>query len=124
MTDAPRGYALGLLRDVEPDEEIAEYMERIEATMAPYGGRFLVHGGRLVGCEGEWDGDVVLLEFPDLAGARAWYDSPEYQAILPLRTGHATSKVALVEGVPDGHRAADKVPLLFPDRHGSGGRAD
>jgi uncharacterized protein (DUF1330 family) len=106
---APRGYAIGYLRNVEFGPEIAEYLKRIEATMAPYGGRFLVHGGQLVGREGTWDGDIVVLEFPDLAGAQEWYASPDYQAILPLRTAHATSMVALVEGVPDDYRATDKI---------------
>lgn len=114
-----RAYAIGLLENVEAGPEIAEYIERIEATMTPYGGRFLVHGGRLVGREGTWSGDIVLLEFPDLAGAQEWYESPDYQAILPLRTEHSTSRVALVEGVPDGYHAADKIRQLFPHRDAS-----
>lgn len=111
---APRAYVIGYLEDVEVGPEIAEYLERIEATMVLYGGRFLVHGGQLVGLEGTWDGDIVLLEFPDLASAQEWYKSPDYQAILPLRTERSTSMVALVDGVPDGHRAVEKIPQLFP----------
>ncbi|MEU2419964.1 DUF1330 domain-containing protein [Streptomyces sp. NPDC007851] len=111
---APRGYVVGYLRNVDVGPEIAEYIERIEATMEPYGGRFLVHGGRRIEHEGTWNGDVVILEFPDVDSAQEWYESPDYQAILPLRTEHATSMVALVEGVPDGYRASDKIPQLFP----------
>ncbi|MEU2772175.1 DUF1330 domain-containing protein [Streptomyces sp. NPDC007162] len=111
---APRGYVVGYLQDVDLGPEIAEYIERIEATMAPYGGRFLVHGGRLVEHEGTWNGDIVILEFPDPARAQEWYESPDYQAILPLRTEHATSMVALVAGVPDDYRASGKIPQLFP----------
>lgn len=113
----PRAYVIAYLRDVEVGPEIAEYIERIGATMAPYGGRFLVHGGQLVALEGTWDGDVVMLEFPDLASAQEWFESPDYQAILPLRTEHSTSMVALVEGVPDGYRAVDKIPQLFPHQN-------
>lgn len=113
---APRAYAIGYLEDVEVGPEIVDYIARIEATMAPYGGRFLVHGGQLLGREGTWGGDVVILEFPDLARAEEWYESPGYQAILPLRTEHSTSMVALVEGVPEGYRAADKIGRLFPHR--------
>ncbi|MFB7898135.1 DUF1330 domain-containing protein [Streptomyces xiamenensis] len=111
---APRAYVIAYLKDVEAGPEITEYIQRIEATMALYGGRYLVHGGQLVGHEGTWDGDIVMLEFPDLASAQEWYKSPDYQAILPLRTEHSTSMVALVEGVPDGHRAIDKIPQMFP----------
>ncbi|MFE0700923.1 DUF1330 domain-containing protein [Streptomyces sp. NPDC058872] len=113
---APRAYVIGYLKDVELGPEIAEYIERIEATMTPYGGRFLVHGGQLVVHEGAWDGDIVMLEFPDVASAQEWYESPDYQAILPLRTAHSTSMVALVEGVHDGYRAVDKVSQLFPQQ--------
>ncbi|MGW2277966.1 DUF1330 domain-containing protein [Streptomyces sp. NPDC001770] len=116
MTAPPRGYAIGYLRNVELGPDIAEYIERIEGTMAPYGGRFLVHGGRLVAHEGEWDGDLVVLEFPDTAAAQEWYESPAYQAILPLRTEHATSMVAVVEGVGDDYRAAGKIRQLFPSQ--------
>ncbi|MFI6764151.1 DUF1330 domain-containing protein [Streptomyces sp. NPDC050355] len=118
---ARRAYEIAYLQDVEVGPEIAEYIERIEATMAPYGGRFLVHGGRLVGLEGTWDGDIVMLEFPDMAGAQEWYASPDYQATLPLRTRRSTSIVALVEGVPDGYRAVDKIAQLFPQEDAVGG---
>lgn len=114
----PRAYVIGYLRDVELGPEIAEYIERIDATMAPYGGRFLIHGGPLTPLEGDWDGDLVLLEFPDSASARRWYDSPDYQAILPLRTERATSLAALVEGVREGYSAAEKLSQLFPQRGG------
>ncbi|MFG2289265.1 DUF1330 domain-containing protein [Streptomyces sp. NPDC048595] len=70
------------MKDVEVGPEIAEYIEQIESTMAPYGGRFLVHGGQLVGHEGTWDGDIVMPEFPDLTSAQEWYKSPDHQAIL------------------------------------------
>jgi uncharacterized protein (DUF1330 family) len=120
---APRGYVVGYMQDVELGPEIEEYMALIDATMTPYGGRFLVHGGRLVGHEGTWGGDIVMLEFPDMASAQEWYDSPGYQAILPLRTEHSDSKVALVEGVSDGHRAVDKIPLLFPRQDTPAGSA-
>ncbi|MDT0265256.1 DUF1330 domain-containing protein [Streptomyces sp. DSM 44915] len=46
---APRAYVIACLRDAEVGPENAEYLERIEATTAPHGGRYLVHGGQLVG---------------------------------------------------------------------------
>ncbi|WP_036554952.1 DUF1330 domain-containing protein [Nocardioides insulae] len=105
-------YAVAYLRDVEFGEAIAEYLRRIDATLAPYGGRFLVHGGRLEPLEGQWDGDLVILEFPDGEAARAWYDSPGYQDILALRTEHSRSMTTLVEGVPGGYRADSKIAAL------------
>lgn len=109
----PRAYAIAYLREVDVGDAIVEYIEKIDATLAPYGGRFLVHGGELTPAEGTWDGDIVIIEFPDQAAARDWYLSADYQAILPLRTEHSQSIAALVEGVPSGYRAVDKLSVLL-----------
>ncbi|WP_418013162.1 DUF1330 domain-containing protein [Paraburkholderia caribensis] len=66
--------------------EIVEYLKRIDATLAPYCGHFVLHGGRCERLEGDWRGDLVAIEFPNRDLARAWYRSAAYQAILPLRT--------------------------------------
>ncbi|MGW4943263.1 DUF1330 domain-containing protein [Actinoplanes sp. NPDC004185] len=95
-------YAIAHLRPADVNEEILQYIETIQETMDPYGGRFLVHGAEVEVVEGQWPGTVVLLEFPDRAEARAWYDSPAYRRILPLRTGTIPGDVILVDGVgPD-----------------------
>ena len=109
-----KAYALCYLREVDLGPEIVEYIEKIDATLAPYGGHFLVHGGELTAAEGEWDGAIVIIEFPSSDAARAWYESPGYQEILPLRTEHSQSIAAMVEGVPEGYRAVDKLAVLLP----------
>ncbi|MGW0483463.1 DUF1330 domain-containing protein [Nonomuraea sp. NPDC003214] len=77
-------------------------MERIQATLDPFGGRFLVHGAQVEVREGDWPGTIVIIGFPDLDAARGWYDSPAYQEILHLRTDHIDGAALLVEGVgPD-----------------------
>ncbi|MGP3970361.1 DUF1330 domain-containing protein [Streptomyces sp. 6N223] len=99
-------YAIAHLRDAAPHAEIAEYIERITATFEPYGGRFLVHGTRHETKEGSWPGAVVVIGFPSIAEARAWWDSPAYQEIAPLRSRHIEGDIILVEGVPDGYDPA------------------
>ena len=106
-------YAVCYLREVDVNEAIVEYIARIDASMAPYGGRFLVHGGRITPIEGTWDGDIVILQFPSSGAAQAWYDSPAYQEILPLRVDNSQSVTALVEGVPAGYQATDKLATLL-----------
>jgi uncharacterized protein (DUF1330 family) len=49
--------------------------------------------------EGAWPGSVVLMEFPDMDTAKKWYESPEYQEILRLRTDNAISDLVLVDPV-------------------------
>ncbi|WP_019144959.1 DUF1330 domain-containing protein [Aeromicrobium massiliense] len=108
-----RGYAIGHLRGVRLGPDIRRYLEEIEATMAPFGGEFLVHGTTAEVLEGPPVGDVILIGFPSVQAARDWYASPAYQAILPLRTEHAQSNVVLLEGVSEGYRAAETVAKVF-----------
>jgi uncharacterized protein (DUF1330 family) len=105
-------YAVGLLRTTTVDHGIETYLARIDATLAPFGGRFLVHGGAVEALEGQWTSDLVVIRFPDMAAARAWYHSPAYREILPLRTRRVKGAVALVEGVAEGHRAGDILDAL------------
>ncbi|WP_030056895.1 DUF1330 domain-containing protein [Streptomyces novaecaesareae] len=102
-------YALAQVHSVDFGPDIVEYLERIDATLDPFGGRFLVHGGgRNETLEGSWgQGGLILIEFPDYERARAWYDSPAYREILPLRTRHMVADVILAEGVPAGYRGVE-----------------
>jgi uncharacterized protein (DUF1330 family) len=95
-------YAIAHLRTPTINDEVLEYIERIQATLTPYGGRFLVHGAEVQVLEGEWPGTVVVVEFPGLAAAHAWYASPAYREILPLRTDNIEGSTLIVDGVaPD-----------------------
>jgi len=116
-------YALAHLRQIDRHPELLEYMERIQPTLDPFLGRFLVHGGDSDVREGAYPGTLVIIEFPSLADARSWYDSSAYQQILPLRTRHIKGDVILVEGVEPSHdsakmaaelRAANWMTALYP----------
>lgn len=96
-------YVIANLRKAAPHPDIAEYMERITATFQPYGGRFLVHVTPHEVKEGDWPGDVVMIGFPSTDEARAWWDSPAYQEIAPLRKRHIEGDIILIDGVPDGY---------------------
>lgn len=105
-------YALANVKSVQFCDDIAEYLRRIDATLDQHGGRFLFHGGPVTSMEGNWTGDLILIEFPDRASLDAWYESPEYQEILPLRTRHMQADIIFVDGVPLAYRAADQVAKL------------
>jgi len=113
QTDQTPGYAIAYLRDVDLNDQIATYLRRIDATLDPYGGRFVVHGGQLQPLEGEWSGVVVLIEFPSTRAALDWYASPGYQEIAALRTDNSNSMAAVLDGVPPGYRAADSVEAVM-----------
>ncbi|MDS0859591.1 DUF1330 domain-containing protein [Burkholderia pseudomultivorans] len=100
-------YAIAHLHDVEMCDDIVEYLERIDGTLAPFGGRFVIHGARPDVREGEWRGDLIAIAFADLDAARAWYTSDAYRAIQPLRARHASGPLILIDGVDAQHRATD-----------------
>ncbi|HKN52253.1 MAG TPA: DUF1330 domain-containing protein [Amycolatopsis sp.] len=87
-------------------EQVFEYLERIQATLDPFGGKFLVHGAAVEVKEGEWPGAVVVIEFPSAAAAREWYASPAYQEILHLRADYIPGDLILVEGCGPDHDSA------------------
>jgi uncharacterized protein (DUF1330 family) len=85
---------------VSDAEQYERYKALAEASVATHGGAYKVRGGRIESVEGEEVTDrVVILEFPDMPSARTWYDSPEYQAALPLRLAAAkTTRLFFIEG--------------------------
>ncbi|MEU8459971.1 DUF1330 domain-containing protein [Streptomyces sp. NPDC059982] len=105
-------YAIAHLRPVSMNEDILRYIETMQSTLDPFEGRFLVHGAEVEVLEGPFPGTVVVIGFPDMDRARAWYASDAYQAILPLRTEHIPAEVLLVEGVPAGYDAAATAAAL------------
>jgi len=78
----------------------SEYRERVPATIAQFGGRYLVRGGATEALEGSWAlNRCVILEFPDMARLKAWYASPEYAPLIAIRARTTRSKLAMVEGI-------------------------
>jgi len=91
-----------LIAEVEITDPKAyeEYRKIVPATIAQYGGRYLVRGGAVETKEGDWTPSrVVVLEFASMDQARKWYQSPEYAPALAIRTRAGKSKVILVEGI-------------------------
>lgn len=85
---------------VHDAEGYERYKPLAEESVARHGGVYRVRGGRIEPVEGEPVAErVVVLEFDDLAAARRWYESPEYQAALPLRQAAArTTRLFFVDG--------------------------
>ena len=100
-------YAVAHMRQATMGPQIVEYLQRIDATLAPFGGRFLVHGGDVEVVENDWPGHLIVIEFPDRQQVREWYNSPAYQAIVALRTDNSQSDVIFIDGVDHPHRATD-----------------
>jgi uncharacterized protein (DUF1330 family) len=86
--------------DVTNTERFQEYGKHSPAIVAKFGGRYLARAGRTVTLEGTpAKSRVVVIEFPSLARAQAFYDSPEYIAARQLREGAGDAQFVVVEGI-------------------------
>ena len=93
-----RAYAVALL-DVRDPALYAEYARRATEIEARHGGRSLIAADAAEVVEGDWpSGRVVVLEFPSMEAARAWYADPEYRELIPTRHRATDSRILFVEG--------------------------
>ena len=89
--------------------EIVEYLRRIDATLEPFGGQVSSStAARSEVLEGSWSGDLIVIAFPRIDLARAWYNSAAYQDDRG-RCGAtiAAGEIVIMDGVPATHRATD-----------------
>ena len=84
----------------EAIEKLKPYSAATRPLLARYGGRFVIASGKAEAVEGGWKPPfLVVIEFPTMAQARAFYDSAEYQAVLPIRLAALPdSRAFLIEG--------------------------
>ena len=95
-----------VIAEVEPDPahpaapaDAQRYAREAPATIAAFGGRYVAVGGRVATLEGEAPrGYIVIIGFDSLERAQAWYNSPAYAAIRPIRQNSTRSRVLIVEG--------------------------
>ena len=84
---------------VKDPQRYEAYKQMVPPSLEVYGGRFLVRGGAVENLEGEWNpARVVIIEFDDVATAKAWWDSPEYAEAKALRQATAETEMIVVEG--------------------------
>ena len=93
-----KGYLIATVA-VEDADGYEAYRCRTREIIERHGGRFLVRGGKVEVREGTLERDrVIVLEFPSLDQARTFYESDDYQAIVPIRQRNADTLLFLVEG--------------------------
>ena len=85
---------------VTDPEAIAEYQRLSQPKEPTPGLKVLAAYGELTPLEGELPDAAVVIEFPDLESAKAWYFSPHYQAAVAARRKAATFRSLIVEGLP------------------------
>ena len=84
---------------IENREMLGEYVSKVIPSIQSGGGRILGFDESPEVVEGEVEYPrTVILEFPTREAFRAWYDSAEYQAILPLRLESTPGTLIVVDG--------------------------
>jgi len=92
-------YSVANVGVTDPDR-YAEYRDKVPATVAAYGGKYLARGGTLEVLEGDWDPQsLTILEFESMERFHKWYNSPEYAPLKQLRIETAVTEYVLVEGL-------------------------
>jgi uncharacterized protein (DUF1330 family) len=85
--------------DVKDPAMFKKYADQVPGTLAPFNGHYIIRGGNPQTVEGTAPQRFVLIAFDSVEKARAWEDSPAYEAIKPIRHSSATSVVFIAEGV-------------------------
>jgi uncharacterized protein (DUF1330 family) len=94
----PSAYILANVEVTDP-RQYEEYKRLSTLAMQAHGAEVCVRGGAVQVLEGDWTPSrTVLLKFPSLEKARAFYDSPEYGAAKKAREGAAVMRMVLIEG--------------------------
>ena len=85
--------------DVTDAAAFAEYAPKVQPSFAPFGGRYVVRGGKTQSLTGDAPKRVVVLAFDSIDQVRASYDSPQYEALKALRDKAGKARLFAVEGV-------------------------
>ena len=91
------GYVIAEV-DVTDPATFQKYAEKAPGTIAQYGGHYVIRGGKFDSIEGDAPKRFVVIQFDSVEKAKAWEDSPEYDAIKPIRHSSAKSRVFIIEG--------------------------
>ncbi len=93
MTTNP-AYVIGHITIKDP-EKWARYRDQVPATLAPWNAELVFRGQLAEVLAGTHSHrDTVVIRFPDMASQQAWFRSPAYQALIPLR--EAAAEVTLL----------------------------
>lgn len=94
-----KAYVIVDVKITDPDR-YGEYKKLTPGSLLPFDGKFVVRGGESETLEGTWKpGRIVVLEFPSMQKARAWWASEGYAPAKALRQSASVTQMILVEGV-------------------------
>ena len=99
QTAAHPAYVVAEVHVTDP-AGFTNYVKQVPATLTPFHGKTIARALPATREGREADGDIVILSFDNLDDAKHWYDSPAYGKLIPLRKQSATTRLMIVDGVP------------------------
>jgi len=93
------GYLIAMIEVTDP-KGFEEYRQRVPPLIAAHGGRYLARGGETEVLEGSLASRrLSIVEFPSMAQAKAWWQSPDYEPLRAIRERTAKSTLVITEGL-------------------------
>lgn len=102
QTATAPAYYVGNVQEVRDAEAYKAYAAKVGDTLMPFGGTFIVRGAEpvILDASRKPPGYIVIIQFPSMRNLRAWWDSPVYSTIRPIRERLTTGQNYAVEGLP------------------------
>ena len=92
-------FVIGTVQSVSDPVAFSEYGRLVRLTLEQYGGKIVVGGSKIEVADGTWSPiRMVVIEFESLEQAKKWYNSPEYNPLVSMRTGSTESGLIFVDG--------------------------
>ena len=100
QTAAPPAYVIAEVQVTDADT-FKQYLAALPGTLAPYKVRTLARANPVaLDSSTPRAGSLVVLAFDNMDDVKAWWNSPAYQAIIPLREKSAKTRVYAIQGLP------------------------
>jgi uncharacterized protein (DUF1330 family) len=100
MEDTMAAYVVVVRDEITNPDQYAAYAKKAGASFAGHDVKYLAANGALTPLEGDSPDGVILIEFPTVEAARAWYFGPAYQAVVGDRLAATSGRAVIVEGLP------------------------
>ena len=95
-------YLVVTIKEILDQRAFDEYAEKVRPILKTYEGRWVAIEPEHIMRAGAWPYvRTVLVEFPTIAHAKRWYDSPEYREIIPLRQRAIDANIVMVRSLSE-----------------------
>ena len=86
--------------NVTNPERYEDYKKLTPGSLVPFEGKFIVRGGAAETLEGDWNpGRIVVLQFPSMEKAKAWWSSEGYAPAKALHQATSITRMIMIDGV-------------------------